>query len=261
MDGPASPPKIDHAALRRRLWRRFVDFLTPPKCLSCRGAVGDGATLCAFCWQKLNFIEAPICDVLGTPFPYDPGPGAISPAAMAEPPRWDRARAAVAYDEHSRKLVHALKYADRMEAGIFMAQQMARGGRALLADTDMMVPVPLHRWRLWQRRFNQAAFLAQELSKLTGRPAALDVLTRTMYTRSQVGLKAGERRKNMARVFAVPPEAAAALAGRKVTLVDDVMTTGATAASCADALKKAGAAEVDVLTFALVLEPKRPHIA
>lgn len=261
MEESVTPRKADFAALGRRAWLGLLDFLTPPKCLSCRGAVSEGAALCAACWSRLSFIEAPVCDVLGTPFSYDPGPGAISPAALAEPPPWNRARAAVAYDEHSRKLVHALKYGDRMEAGLFMATQMARGGRALLEDADVIVPVPLHRWRLWQRRFNQAAFLAQQIAKGSGRPVEFDALQRARYSRSQVGLKAEERRRNVARAFAVAPEGIGALAGRKVLLIDDVMTTGATAASCATALKKAGAAQVDVLTFALVLEPKRPHIA
>ncbi len=261
MEESVTPRKVDFAAMGRRAWLGLVDFLTPPKCLSCHEALGEGASLCPDCWTKLNFIEAPVCDVLGTPFSYDPGAGAISPAALAEPPPWSRARAAVAYDENSRKLVHALKYGDRMEAGIFMAAQMARGGRSLLADAHVIVPVPLHRWRLWQRRFNQAAFLAQQLSKSAGVPLEFDALRRAKYSRSQVGLKAGERRKNVSRAFTVPPEAIAIIAGRRVLLVDDVMTTGATAASCATVLKKAGAAHVDVLTFALVLEPKRPHIA
>jgi ComF family protein len=260
MEKSVTPRRTAFAQLARQAWTGLVNFVTPPKCLACNGALGEGATLCATCWSKLNFIETPVCDVLGTPFPYDPGPGAISPAALTEPPPWNRARAAVAYDEKSRKLVHALKYGDRMEAGFFMAAQMARAGRALLENADVIVPVPLHRWRLWQRRFNQAAFLSQQLAKGSGLPFAFDALRRVRYSRSQVGLKAEERRKNVSRIFAVSSEGMALVAGSRVLLIDDVMTTGATAASCANVLKKAGAAQVDVLTFALVLEPKRPHI-
>jgi ComF family protein len=261
MEESAEGSKLHLAAFGRSGWRKVINFLTPPKCLSCRDDVADGASICVTCWSKLHFIEAPVCDVLGTPFDYDPGPGTLSPAAIAEPPPWDRARAAVAYDEHSRKLVHALKYGDRMEAGLFMAKQMSRAGRMLLAEADVLIPVPLHRWRLWRRRFNQAAFLALHMSKTSKKPVDVEALLRVKPSRSQVGLKAEERRKNVARAFAVSPEGLSAIAGRRVLLIDDVRTTGATAAVCAEVLRKAGAAQVDVLTFALVLEPLRPHIA
>jgi ComF family protein len=244
----------------RPAWRSIVDFLVPPRCLACRSFVAEGSAVCVACWAKLHLIEAPVCDVLGTPFAYDPGEGAISPAALAEPPPWDRARAAASYDESSSALVHALKYGDRMEAGLFMARQMSRAGRLLLADADVMVPVPLHRWRLWRRRFNQAAVLARNIAAHSGVRLEVDVMRRNAYSRSQVGLRADARRKNVTSAFSVAPEAIAKISSRRVLLIDDVMTTGATAASCAKVLKKAGAAQVDVLTFALVLEPKRPHI-
>jgi ComF family protein len=260
MDGDTGVRGLSFKAASRAAWTKLVDFIVPPKCLACRAELSQGASICAGCWQRLHFIEAPVCDILGTPFPYDPGPGAVSPAAIAEPPPWDRARAAVAYDEASRGLVHALKYADRFEAGIFMSAQMARAGHALLADAELLLPVPLHRWRLWRRRFNQAAFLAARLAAAAGKPLECDVLRRVKSSRSQVGLKAEERRRNVAKIFSVTPEGMVKIAGRRVLLIDDVMTTGATAASCTKALKKAGAARVDVLTYALVLEPKRPHI-
>ncbi len=212
------------------------------------------------CWQKLNFIDDPVCAVLGTPFAYDEGEGTVSPAAIADPPLWDRARAAVAFDEASGHLVHLLKYQDNHEAGLAMARMMAGAGRVLLEDADVIVPVPLHRKRLWQRRFNQAAFLAQQLSKVSGKAWSHDVLLRVEATTSQVGLDASARRKNVRRAFAVPLEKSPALDGKSVLLVDDVRTTGATANACAAALKKAGAARVILLSFALVLEPSRLHI-
>jgi ComF family protein len=260
MEDEAPPQRFDARAAGRAAWTRLVDFLAPPKCLTCKSDVSSGAAICMACWSKLSFIEAPVCDVLGTPFAYDHGAGTISPAAVAEPPPWNRARAAVAYDEHSRAIVHALKYGDRQEAGVFMAAQMQRAGRVVLAEADVIMPVPLHRWRLWRRRFNQAAFLARQLATASSLPAELLTLQRVKYSRTQVGLKAEQRRKNVAKAFSVMPEDLAKVAGRKILLVDDVMTTGATAASCAVTLMKAGAAQVDVLAFALVLEPKRPHI-
>jgi ComF family protein len=194
------------------------------------------------------------------PFAYDQGAGAISAAALADPPPWDRARAAVGFDDASRGLVHAFKYRDTMEAGLLMARLMGRAGRQLLAEADVIIPVPLHRWRLWRRRFNQAAYLSHQVARVVAKPVCTNVLVRTKASRSQVGLKQDERRKNVARIFAVVPERISVIAGRRVLLVDDVLTTGATAGSCAAVLKKAGAAQVDVLTFALVLEPRRPHI-
>ncbi len=140
------------------------------------------------------------------------------------------------------------------------ARLMARAGQPLIREADIIIPVPLHRFRLWSRRFNQAAFLSQQISRQFGKAYRSDVLLRTTASRSQVGLSFDERRKNVAKVFHAAPEGFGHIAGRRVLLVDDVLTTGATAGSCAVVLKKAGAVHVDVLTFALVLEPKRPHI-
>lgn len=243
-----------------RGWVGIVDFLTPPLCLSCQTPVSVGAALCLDCWQKLQFIDEPVCDVLGTPFAYDEGEGAVSPAAMVDPPAWDKARAAVVFDDASSHLVHLLKYQDTQEAGLAMARLMQGAGRNLVLETDLILPVPLHRRRLWQRRFNQAAFLTQKIATATAKPWAHDVLLRVKSTVSQVGLTAAERRKNLHRAFEVPPEKQAVVDGKSVMLVDDVRTTGATASACAAVLKKAGAAQVNVLSFALVLEPARLHI-
>lgn len=242
------------------LWRELVNWLTPPKCVVCRADVTAGESLCLCCWQTLTFIDEPVCDVLGTPFEYDQGEGALSPAAIADPPPWDRARAAVAFTETARHLVHRLKYNDAQEAGHAMARMMLGPGRKLIAECDCIMPVPLHRRRLWQRRFNQAAVLAQHVARLSGKPMVHDCLLRQVATRSQVGLTAEERRRNVRRAFLVPPERLAAVAGRSVLLVDDVRTTGATVEACAATLKAAGAARVDVLSFALVLAPAQLHI-
>lgn len=247
-------------AVLKKALRVVIDFVAPPKCLTCHAAIVDPASLCLSCWSKLNHIDWPVCDVLGTPFAYDQGDGAVSAPAVAAPPNWDRARSAVGYDEASRNIVHALKYRDTMEAGLLMARLMKRAGATIIRDADVVVPVPLHRWRLWGRRFNQAAYLAQQITNDLTVECRTDVLGRVKASRSQVGLKADERRKNVAKVFEITPENLGAIAGRRVLLVDDVMTTGATAASCAAVLKTAGATHVDVLTFALVLGPMQPHI-
>jgi ComF family protein len=244
----------------RKFFRALVDIITPPKCLACRADVLDGASLCTACWQKLTYLEDPVCDVLGIPFAYDEGPGALSAAALADPPPWDRGRAAVVFDDAAKGLVHALKYRDSTEAGLFMARMMARAGRDLLSEADVVIPVPLHRSRLWKRRFNQAAYLAQPLAAGAGKIFATDVLLRQLATRQQVGLNAEARRKNVRKAFHVPFEKSALISGKTIVLIDDVRTTGATLAACAVALKKAGAARINVLTFALVKEPHRMHI-
>ena len=248
------------SALPARLWRSMVDFVAPPLCLGCGVGVGEPASLCLSCWSRLQHLDEPVCNALGTPFAYDQGEAALSAAALSDPPAWDRARAAVIFDDTSARLVHALKYRDRHEAGALMARMMARAGRRLLAEADVILPVPLHRLRLWQRRFNQSAYLAQRISLLSGTPWRHDVLVRVRRTRAQVGLDEVERRRNVRNAFLIRPERAADVSARTVLLVDDVRTTGATAEACALALRQAGAARVHLLSFALVPHPGRPHI-
>ena len=243
-----------------RFFRRLVDIVTPPKCLACRKEVQSGASLCVTCWQKLNCLEDPVCDVLGTPFAYDQGEGILSAAALANPPPWERARAAVVFDDAAKGLVHALKYRDQTEAGLLMARMMSRASRDLCAEADVIMPVPLHRSRLWKRRFNQAAFLGQRIAAAVHKPFLTDVLLRDFSTRQQVGLNFVARQKNVKKAFSVPFEKIGLIAGKTVLLVDDVRTTGATVAACALALKKAGASRVYIVTFALVLDPLRMHI-
>lgn len=248
-------------ALRpRRVLRRLADFLIPPQCLTCGLALDEPAAVCPDCWRQLRLIETPCCDVLGTPFAYDQGEATVSPAALAAPPPWDRARAAVAYGEVAKNLIHALKYRDRHEAGLVMSRLMTRAGAPLLPDTDALLPVPLHRLRLWTRRYNQSALLAQRIAALSSVAYRPELLIRSRATRRQVGLDHDRRRKNVQGAFRVPEAAKGEVRGRRILLIDDVMTTGATAGACAKALKRAGAARVDVLVFALVLEPRGIHM-
>ena len=238
----------------------MLGALTPAHCLICKAAVQEEPCLCVECWQKMRFLEEPACNVLGTGFAYDQGEGALSAAALANPPAWDRSRAAVLFDDHSKEIVHAFKYGDRAEAGLFMARMMARAGRKLVAETDMLVPVPLHWTRLWKRRFNQAGYLAKAIAALAGKPYEPLLLKRLRATPQQVGLDAEARRKNMRKAFGLSAKAAQKIKGRAVLLVDDVRTTGATVSACVEVLKRGGAARVDVLSFALVDAPLRPHI-
>jgi ComF family protein len=241
-------------------FRHVLDWLIPPSCLACRNPITGASGLCATCWSKLQFIEAPYCDRLGTPFPFDEGEGAISAAAIADPPPWDRARGAVIFDDLSRDLVHALKYRDRHEAAQVMARLMLRAGRDLVTARPLVVPVPLHRWRMWRRRYNQSGLLAKIIAKQSGLDFRPDLLVRVKPTRSQTGLDHKARAKNLKGAIMVPPDGMIDVKGRAVLIIDDVVTTGATAGQCARALKAAGAVCVDVLAFALVTQPRRLHI-
>jgi ComF family protein len=250
----ASPHLARLAQIVRAPFRLALDLALPPLCPACREPVGGGEGLCAACWSKLSAIEPPYCERLGIPFTYDPGPGILSMQAIADPPAYARARAAVRYDEIARILVHSLKYGDRLDLAPVMGRWMARAGKALLGEGALLVPVPLHWRRLWARRFNQSAELAKSVSQASGLPIAHDVLRRVKATAQQVGLSKSERAENVQGAFRVPPDGKTRLRGRHVVLIDDVLTSGATADACARALLRGGAASVDALVFARVVE-------
>jgi len=229
-----------------------ADVIVPPCCVVCRVRIGAHHLLCAHCWRDVHFIRAPLCDVLGIPLPFDTGERTVSAGAVARPPAYDRARAVAHYSGAMRTLVHQLKYADRHDARTLFGRWLADAGRELLPGADIIVPVPLSRLRLLLRHFNQAAVLAGELSRQTGVAMNPLILRRTRSTQSQVGMTRDQRRRNVAGAFKVPRHRRVSLKGRNVLLVDDVVTTGATVDACAGALKRAGAARVDVLALALV---------
>jgi ComF family protein len=255
----AAFPIASRAALRST-WRFTLDFGLPPLCPACRGLVGNDGGLCATCWSRLSFIARPFCERLGTPFGYDPGPGVLSTEAVANPPAFARARAAVRYDDVASALVHALKYGDRLDLAPTMGRWMARAGRELTDGADALVPVPLHWRRLWARRFNQAAALARTISEASGVPVLDDALKRLRATPQQVGLNRTDRATNVQGAFQVPEDRQAAVFGKRLILIDDVLTSGATVDTCTRALLRAGAAAVDVLVFARVVDALRAPI-
>jgi ComF family protein len=221
--------------------------------VACQHATAEPHALCADCWARIAFISRPCCERLGTPFSVDIGGQLLSPQAIADPPVFARARAAARYDDTARALVHRLKYGDRTELAIALARMMALAGRELIADCGVIAPVPLHWTRGWRRRFNQSALLARELGRIAGRPVALEAVMRVRRTATQVGLSREERRENLRAAFRPGPSAPQRIFGRRVLLVDDVLTSGATANAVSRALLKAGATAVDVLTFARVV--------
>ncbi|MBX9759720.1 MAG: ComF family protein [Beijerinckiaceae bacterium] len=234
--------------------RQVADILYPSSCPNCFSAVQGNGFLCAECWIKTPFIERPFCERSGVPFAQDLGEGLLSPEVMAHPPVWGRARAVARYEDGpARRLVHRLKYGDRLELAANMGRWMARAGAELLADAQLLVPIPLHRRRLFSRRFNQAASLAAGVSGASGVPADPLALVRVKPTAPQVGLTRTQRADNVQGAFRVPEAARPAIDGRRVVLIDDVMTSGATANACARVLLRAGAERVDVLVFARVV--------
>ncbi len=231
----------------------LVDFLFPPVCAVCDGPVAQSHALCADCWRKIEFITAPLCPVLGLPFAVDLGPDAVSAAALAKPPPFDRARSAVRYNDTARALVTALKYADRTDLTRLVARLMVQAAGELIGADAVLVPVPLHWRRQLVRRFNQSLLLARAIAEATGMALIADGARRVRPTRQQVGLSASERERNVAGAFRAHPELVARLAGRRVLVVEDVVTTGATVYAMARALKRAGVEAIDVVSFARVV--------
>jgi ComF family protein len=248
------------ARVARAALGHVLDVALPPLCPACKELLGDPGGVCPNCWSKLSFIAPPYCERLGIPFVYDPGPGVLSMEAIADPPAYGRARAAVRFDDVARKLVHAFKYSDRLDLAPMIGGWMAQAGHQLLADANAIVPVPLHWRRLWTRRFNQAAVLAQVISQASGVPVLHRALERSRATPQQVGLSKTERATNVQGAFGVSKDGRAEIFGKRLIIVDDVLTSGATVDHCARALLRAGATNVDVLVFARVVGAARAPI-
>ncbi|MGH1589257.1 ComF family protein [Methylobacterium phyllosphaerae] len=241
------------ATTLRGLPRGVLSLIYPPTCAGCGSATADPGALCPTCWSGLRLIDEPVCQRYGTPFAVDLGVGPLlSPRAIADPPVFGRARAVALYDAGARRLVHRLKYEDRLDLARGMARMMAASGRTLIADAECLVPVPLHRGRLWRRRFNQSALLARTIAASAALPVIPTALVRVRATRSQVGLSRAARAENLSGAFQVAPAGQYRIRGRRILLIDDVVTTGATGNAAARALLRGGAVSVDLLTFALV---------
>ena len=234
----------------RSLWRGALDAVFPPQSIDGGPALAGG--LSAQAWSRIAWLDGPVCDGCGVPFEYELGVRCA--ACLARPRAFDRARAACLYDETSREPILKLKHADRLDLAPLFARWLSRAAAGLLDEADAIAPVPLHPSRLLSRRYNQAAEIARPLSRLSGVPYLPDALIRRRATDTQGGKSGVGRRRNVAGAFEVPGGRARQVAGKRILLVDDVMTTGATAAGCARALKAAGAVRVDVAVVARVKE-------
>lgn len=246
--------------LWRSVWRGSVDALLPPQCMLCTAQVDEPGRLCLDCWPTVGFIADPCCPTCGVPHAVPVPDGLVCGACLKETPPFARARAAFTYGGGGRDLVLRFKRGDRTDLAPGLAALLRQAGAPLLADCDLILPVPLHRWRLWRRRFNQSALLAQALGRAAEKPVLLGLLQRRRATRSLGRLNRAARKRELAGAIGVDPGQAAAIRGRRLLLVDDVFTTGATVNACCRVLLRAGATEVTVLTLARVVRAEQSAI-
>ncbi|MCP4923842.1 MAG: ComF family protein [bacterium] len=252
---------MHYSSLFSSVFKKVQDTLIPPLCLKCYRVVEEEQGLCPSCWQKLRFLTDPLCHQCGFPFDFseplreEESVGISCGSCLANPPPFQKHRSAVAYDGESSSLIMRFKHGDCLASSGPMAQWMHRAGKELIDQCDVLVPVPLHRWRLWKRRYNQASVLAQKISEVSNVPLLDGVLVRRKSTQSQGHLTFGARQKNVKGVFDVTDLGRQSLKDKNVLLIDDVFTTGATLAECAKALNKAGVGSVDALTLARVVMP------
>ena len=229
----------------------LLDLLLPPRCPSCREIVRVDGSFCAACWNELRFLTPPWCAKCGAPFAHDLGAAVECGACLLKAPRYTTARSALAYDGAAKPVLLGFKHGDRQHLARLMAPQLARVGAEWLGSEALLVPVPVHPWRLWTRGFNQAALLARALARRTGTPLAVDALVRVRPTTSSRGMGRRARARNVKDAFRLArPDA---VRGRTIVLIDDVLTTGATANARARVLLRGGATAVHVLTWARVV--------
>ena len=255
---PKGKEFLSQEHMGRRAAKVMLDFVYPPTCVHCEAGVDRADLLCAECWRKLRPITRPFCPRLGLPFEFDPGPDGISAEAIAKPPEFRRARSAFLHNGVAKTLVSRLKFGDRPDLAVFCARLMALAGHELFENENgvgraVLVPVPLHRWRQWQRRYNQSSQLAQALSLQTGFCMDPMIIRRIKSTRPQIGLSAAQRAANVAGAFKMHPGGIERLDGRSVIIVDDVITTGSTIAAMTQVLKKSGVEHIDVISFSRVV--------
>ena len=241
-----------------------VDALFPPACAACREETATGTSLCAACWADTTFLSGRGCSACGRDVPglAAPEPGFLCDTCRAHPPAWDRGAAVLAYEGAGRRVVLALKHGDRLDMAPMLGRWLARAGGGLAAEADLVVPVPMHWTRRLRRRFNQSEELARAFCRASGRPGIVApwLLRRLRRTASQNGRDRAARAENMRGAIGLAPGAAERLSGRRILLVDDVLTTGATFNACAEACRAAGAAGVDILTLALVSFEEAPYL-
>lgn len=234
----------------------LLDQILPPTCCGCGVSLPQSQTLCAACWGGLTFLGAPCCEACGHPFEYAVPDQSLCGGCTHKSPPYTRARSALRYDDASKDFILAFKHADKTDTTPLFAKWMMMAGRDLIEAADVLIPVPLHWTRLFNRRYNQAALLAQALGKLSNRPVCADALIRHRRTPSQGHMTQKARARNVNGAFRVAPKRLEGLNGKRVVLIDDVYTTGATVHATTKVLLRSGVANVDVLTMARVVRTK-----
>lgn len=232
-------------------FRLALDYALPPRCPGCGTITPRDGIFCDGCWRTLDFLGGPACARCGEPFAQDLGPDTLCGACLADPPALDGVRAAVAYGEIPAALAIRLKHGGRPGLARTLAHHMRRLVHG--AEDGLLIPVPLHRWRLWRRGYNQALLIARALARDAGMDLAPDLLRRTRATPLLRGMGPAQRRKTVQGAFRIDPRQAERVRGRAVLLVDDVYTTGATVNACARVLKRAGASRVQLCCWARVI--------
>lgn len=249
--------------MMRRSLQKVVDMVLPPRCPMTGDVVDLPGTLSPDAWKNLSFIANPYCVCCGLPFDFAPSSiekDSLCAACLADRPDYTTARAAMAYDDASRDFILGFKHGDQMHAVVAMVPFLKLAGGDVWAQADYVLPVPLHRWRLLRRRYNQAGVMARAMARETGVAYLPDALMRIRATKTQGRLGVRARAENVRHAFSIRPGAAQKIAGKKLILMDDVYTTGATVRECAKLLLKAGAAEVHVITLARVIKPVRVNL-
>lgn len=245
--------------------RAALDTILPPRCVVTGEMVDRQGMISPAAWAELDFINDPICDKCGVPFGFELSGlaevagfetegGIHCMQCLDYPPPFETARAALKYNDASRDMILGFKHADQTHAALAFVPWLKMAGQGMMEDADAFIPVPLHRWRLLKRRYNQASIIAHYMSKETNIPVLHQALTRTRATATQGHLNFKERRKNVKKAFAVNEKYAASVKGKTLILIDDVYTTGSTVKECTKALMKAGAKKIHILTLARVVK-------
>lgn len=235
-----------------RILYKILDYIYPPRCISCSELIQENGGFCGTCWSGLNFITKPYCKICCFEFSFDPGEGNdICLKCSSNPPAFDLARSVLRFDEHSKKLIHALKYHDSTFVASNFAKIIVAMHKDIISKADFIIPVPMHKWKRLSRLYNQSQIFASEIAHLAGKKMVPDILLKTKHTKSQTGLSKKHREENLKGSIEVVKRGE--IKGKYIVLVDDVMTTGSTVDLCAKILKKAGAKSVVVICIARTL--------
>ena len=239
--------------MKSTIFKKLLDFVLPPVCPICKEPVCEKDTLCSRCFKSIHFVTNPCCSVCGRPFSFDVLGVRVCAKCLANPPLFKKALSVAVYDEMSKKLILPFKHGDQLDLVPLLSKMMALRGRSLIQNSNIIIPVPLHRLRLLKRKYNQSAVIAHRLARMFDKDYIPDGLKRIRYTPSQGKFSPEQRKKNVTNAFRINSHIS--VKEKAVLLVDDVLTTGATANECAKVLLKAGAKRVDLLTFT-VTTPK-----